>query len=172
MTESELRDELDEPFLRKQWRWQRVGWALMAIIIALAFLGILGTSPLAAKVVTQDVGGAHYEVEYSRWTRFQLLDRMHVRVHAPGATGDELKVSFSREWVENNNVRGSTPEADGGGFGPDGATYTFQVEDWMEPMSVAFEFEPRKAFRNPGELRIAAGEGEAVTLPIGSWVHP
>lgn len=172
MTERSLHDELDEPFLRRQWRWQRVGWALRGLVIVLAVLGVLGTSPLAAKVVSKDVDGAHYEVEYARWTRYQLLDRMHVRVHAPAAVGEELKVSFSREWVENNNVRSTTPEADGGGFGPDGATYTFQVEDWSQPMSIAFEFEPRKAFRSPGELRIAAGEGASVALPIWSWVHP
>ena len=172
MTKTELKDELDDRFLQRQWVVQRVGWAAMLLIIVLAILGIFGTSPLATTIDSQDVDDAHYEVEHARFSRYQLLDRMHVRVHAPSATGEELTLSFSREWVENNGIRGSTPEADGGGAGADGGTYTFKVDDWSQPITVAFEYETRKAFRNPGMLTITAGEGEPVQLPIDAWVHP
>jgi len=172
MTDTELKDELDEPFLRKQWVIQRVGWGVMLFIILLALVGVLGTSPGASTIASRDVGDAHYEVEHSRFSRYQLLDRMHVRVDAPGATGEELKIAFSNEWAENNNVRSSTPEADGGGMGSHGATYTFQVEDWSQPLVVAFEYEPRKAFRNPGTMTITAGASAPVSLPIDAWVYP
>jgi len=54
--------------------------------------------------------------------------------------------------VEDNDVRGSTPAADGGGLGGRGGFDSDQVEDWSELLVVAFEFEPRKAFRNAGAL--------------------
>ena len=172
MSHAELKDELDDQFLRRQWVVQRVGWGLMLFIIILALLGILGTSPMATKVETREVGDARYEVEHARFSRYQLLDRMHVRVDAPSAAGEELTISFSREWTENNAIRGSTPEADGGGAGADGGTYTYQIEDWSEPITVAFEYEARKSFRSPGTLTITAGESAPVTLPIDAWVHP
>lgn len=168
----DFRDELDERFLRRQWLWQRVGWGAMGLVILASVLGFLGTSPLTAQVESRDVEGAHYEVEYARWTRYQHLDRMHVRVDAPAASGDELKLAFSREWVENNNLRSSTPDSDGGGASADGAVYSYLVEDWSEPIVVALEFEPRKSFRNPGELTVTAGESAPVKLPLWSWVHP
>jgi len=172
VTANDFRDELDPRFLRRQWLWQRAGWAVMAAIILLALVGFFGTSPMASKVESKEVGSAQYEVEYPRWTRYQHLDRLHVRVLAPEATGDELRISFSREWVENNNVRSTTPEADGGGLAATGPVYSYKVEDWTRPLVVTMEYEPRKAFRSPGEITLTAGELEPVTLPLWSWVHP
>lgn len=172
MTEKGLKDELHPAFLRRQWVVQRIGWALMLLIILLTIAGVFGTSPFAAKTQTRDVGDARYEVEYPRFTRYQLLDRMHVRVHAPSATGEELRLAFSTEWTESNSIRGTTPESDGGGVGADGGVYTYAVDDWSAPISIAVEYETRKAFRSPGTLTIAAGDLAPVHLPIDAWVSP
>lgn len=171
MTES-LKSELDERFLRRQWVVQRAGWALMLLIIVLAIVGVFGTSPFASRIETREIGDARYEVEHARFSRYQLLDRLHVRVHAPSATGEELKIAFSNEWVENNGVRGATPQPEGGGASAEGATYTFAVEDWSRPIVVAFEYEARKSFWSPGTLTITAGTSLPVPLPIDAWVHP
>ena len=172
MVETGLQDELDERFVRTQWVVQRIGWGVMLLVIVLAILGVFGTSPLASTIDAKDVGDAHYEVEHARFSRYQLLDRLHVRVDAPSATGQELTLAFSREWVENNAIRGTTPEPDGGGLGADGGVYVFQVDDWSEPLVIAVEYETRKAFRNPGTLTITAGALAPVALPIDAWVHP
>lgn len=169
---SELKDELDPRFVERQWSVQRVGWAFMLAIMVLAILGVFGTSPLATKTERAEVGGAHYEVAHPRFTRYQLLDRLHVRVEAPGATGEELKLAFSTEWVHNNGIRGTTPQADGGGAGAAGAIYTYRIEDWSEPVAIAIEYETRKAFRSTGTLTITAGELAPVELGLDAWVHP
>lgn len=172
MTQTKLQDELDERFLRRQWIMQRTGWALMLLIMVLAALGIFGTSPLATKTEKLADGDATYEVEHPRFTRYQLLDRLHVRIHAPSTTGDELKLAFSNDWIENNNVRSTTPEADGGGADATGGAYTYRVDDWSRPIAIAVEYETRKAFRSPGTLTITAGAAEPVQLPLDAWVNP
>lgn len=168
----DLKDELDPRFAERQWRAQRVGWALLALLIGGAMAGVFGTSPFAGKVETVEMDGARYEVEYPRFTRYQHHDRIHVRVHAPGAQGDELRIAFSREHVENMAVEGSTPEADGGGIASGAGVYAYKVEDWSRTITVAFAYEPRKVFWNPGSVIITAGEGEPVEIPLAYWTHP
>ncbi|HWH07835.1 MAG TPA: hypothetical protein VNX21_01460, partial [Candidatus Thermoplasmatota archaeon] len=107
-----------------------------------------------------------------RFTRYQFAERMHVRVDAPQTQGDELTVTFSRVFVENNAVTGVTPASDGGGAGPDGSTYAFKVEDWSQPIVVAFQYEPRKSFSSPGEMTIQAGESAPVRVNLDQWVYP
>lgn len=168
----ELKDELDERFQRRQWTFQRAGWLLLLILIVASTFGLFGTSPLAGKVETREQGDARYEVEYPRFTRYQHVDRIHVRVHAPSAQGEELRIAFSNEVVENSDIRGSSPDPDGGGASAEGAVYAYKVEDWSQPIVVAFEYEPRKAFWNPGTLTVTAGDSAPVELPLAYWTYP
>ena len=167
-----LHDELDPRFHKRQQVVQRALWVVMAAIIGAALLGYLGTSPLSTDVVKVDEAGAHYELERPRFTRYELAERMQLRVDAPQAQGEELKVSFSRDFVENNAITSVTPDSDGGGGGPDGATYAFQVDDWSQPLVLSFAYEPRKSFRSPGEMTVQAGESAPVKLSLDQWVYP
>lgn len=166
------KDQLDEAFARRQWRVQRVGWALMLLIILAALVGAFGTSPLAGKVETKESEGGRYEVEYPRISRYQHADRIHLRVHAPQAQGDALKVAFSNEFVEHASLQSSSPGPDGGGASADGAVYEYKVEDWSRPLVVTFEYEPRKAFWLPGHVTLTAGESAPVQLSLAQWIHP
>lgn len=172
MATTELKDELDMAFTRRQWRGQRIGWALMLLVIVATVLGLFGTGPLGSIVETRDVGDAHYEVDHARFTRQLLVERIHVRVLAPSATGDDLEIAFSSDYASNNNIRGSTPDADGGGASADGATYRYEVSDWSQPVVVAFEVEARKPFSNPGVVTITAGDLDPVRMPLDAWVYP
>ena len=122
---------------------QRVGWPLTLLIVVAAILGAFGTSPLAGRVVAVDQDGAHYEVEYPRITRHQHLDRLHVRVHAPDAQGDEPVIAFSNHFLEITRLGSNSPEPDGGGAGADGGFDSFNVTDWLRPIVITIEMEPR-----------------------------
>jgi hypothetical protein len=172
LTTRHLRDELDPTFVRRQQWTQRALWGVMALLIGAAVLGYFGTSPRATEVVQADADGAHYELERPKFTRYELAERMHLRVAAPDAQGDELKVTLSRDFAQNNAVTGVTPEPEGGGGNADGVTYSFKVEDWSEELVVSFEYEPRKSFRSPGVMTVEAGESEPVKLPLDQWVYP
>jgi hypothetical protein len=167
-----LRDELDDRFKRRQWRVQRAGWALLLLIVVLGMLGVFGTSPLAGKIEAVEAGGARYELEYPRFTRYQHHDRIHLRVDAPDAGGEELKVAFAAPLVENAHVGSAFPQPDGSGWDASGAVFTYKVEDWSRPIVLTFEYEPRKAFWNPGHVTVTAGDAEPVELPLAFWVHP
>lgn len=151
---------------------QRLLWAAMAALIGASLLGYFGTSPRSTEVVTVDEAGARYELERPRFTRYENSERMHLRVEAPQAQGDELKVSLSRDFVHNNAITGVTPDSDGGGATADGATYAFRVEDWSQQVVVSFEYEARKAFRSPGEMTVQAGGNAPVRLSLDQWVYP
>lgn len=167
-----LQESLDNRFLGRQRVVQRAAWVLMLLVILAALAGFLGTSPLATELVEVEQDGARYELEKPRFTRYQHAERMHLRVEAPAAHGEELKVSFSADFVANNAVTGVTPDADGGGADADGSYYSFKVEDWSAPILLSFAYEPRKAFHAPGDVTVTAGESASARLAADQFVYP
>lgn len=167
-----LQDQLDDRFARRQWLFQRVGWALLLLVVVGGLSGFFGTSPLATTVSTVESGGVKVDVEYPRYTRYQHHDRLHVKVFAPGAQGEELKVAFSNDFLLNNAIEASAPEADGGGADGNGGVYAYKVEDWSEQVVVTFAYEPRKSFGNGGTITVQAGGSEPLRVPLHFWVHP
>lgn len=167
-----LRDELDEAYSQREGKVQRVGWGIMLVIILGSLLGVFGTSAFSDVTESREVAGGSVELEYPRFTRYQAYDEFDIRVHAPQAQGEMLEVRISKEIVERGLVLGVTPTADGGGLGPDGAVYEFVVDDWSNPMVVAFQFEPRKAWSIEGTVIVQAGNAPAVEFPFRSFVYP
>lgn len=167
-----LKDELDPGFARRQRRVERAGWGVMILLIAASLLGVFGTGILSSGLLVHDEAGHHYEVEYARLTRYEHAERMHVRVHAPQAQGDELQVSFSKEFLDAYLVHSASPQPASGGFGPEGAAYTFRVEDWSQPFTVTFEVEARKVWWTPADVSVRAGNATAARFSIPAWVYP
>ena len=61
-----LQLEEDASFRRRAWAVQRAGWALMALLLLGAILGLLGSGPLST--ATADVPGL-MRIEYQRFAQ-------------------------------------------------------------------------------------------------------
>lgn len=166
-----LRDAVDPEAVRKQWRWERVGWALIALVVLAAALGLFGGGPLSDATVTAASGNATFEVAYEKWNRMNHVTLLVVRVHAPAASGEDLNVTFSREMAEITTIRSSSPSAEGG-VGPDGLLYGFPVDDWSAPVTVSFEYVPEKPGRVAPVATIEAGDLTPVRLGLPQFVYP
>ncbi|HEV2128712.1 MAG TPA: hypothetical protein VGR22_08850, partial [Thermomicrobiales bacterium] len=61
--------EVDEDieFQEREWKVQRVGWALMLVVIVLALVGLFGTGPLSA--VEREADDGTLVLEYQRFVR-------------------------------------------------------------------------------------------------------
>lgn len=166
-----LRDAIEPDTIRTQWRWERIGWALIAVLVLAAAAGLFGGGPLSDETVTATSGNATFEVEYERWNRLNHVTLLVVRVHAPGATGEDLNVTFSREMAEITTIRSSSPSAEGG-VGPDGILYGFPVDDWSAPVTVSMEYIPEKVGRVAPVVTMQAGDGEPVRLRLPQFIYP
>lgn len=165
-------EELDQDFLRRQWVVQRIGWAIMALVILAALLGLFGTSPLATKVERVEQSGVVVEVEHPRFTRYQFMDRLHVRVTAPGQAAEEVRVAFAPAFVARTSIESAAPQPDGTVFDAQGVAYEYRVEDWSRTLVMTFTFEPRESFRVRESLSVQVGDAAPMVVPLSMWVHP
>lgn len=98
--------EIDENFEHhvKAWRVKRIGWAVMALVIAAAVAGLLGPGPYSSRKL-QGPGGL--EVEYERVSRYNAPAHFHLKV--PGGKED-LELSVPAEFVKAIDLERIDPE--------------------------------------------------------------
>lgn len=166
-----LRDVLDISSKRRDWRWERAGWVLIALVIVAASAGAFGGGPLANETREADLAGGEVELEYERLNRLNHVSVLVLRVHAPEAIGDQLNLTFSRDMVEIATIRSSAPSAEGGA-GPHGVLYGFPVDDWSAPITVSLEYVPERAGRHAPTATIDVGGDASVVLPLDQFVYP
>lgn len=79
--------ERNDRFQRVEWRLQRVGWVVMAAVVAGALAGTFGRGPLSRAVAMAPDGSL--EIEYERVQRYQGPSSMtlHPRGAVPDADG-------------------------------------------------------------------------------------
>lgn len=158
-----LQVEEDRPWQETLWTAQRVGWAIMALLIVAALIGITGKGgPVAS--ASASVAGA--TIEYPRITRWQSQDQLVVRL-PPSASG-EAEVELSRAFgdlftVESVQPEPSKVEATGTGY-----RYAFDVRGGGEKL-VRFNI---KANRPVLWRAVEASIGDAPPARLGVIVLP
>lgn len=121
----------DRPWQEGWWVVQRVGWAIMALIILAALVGLTGKGgPLAS--ATADAAGA--TIDYPRITRWKSDDQLTVRL--PASASGKVDVELSRAFGELFSVRSVEPQPSGMQATANGHRYTFEVEGAGEKLVV------------------------------------
>lgn len=159
----DLEIDQDMPFQERMWRAQRVGWAIMALLLVAALLGAFGTGLLSR--ATAESGPL--QVQYDRFVRFESPAQLEVRV-APGAAGDDVRVTLSHEYLRHLLVEHITPQPeqvlDGGGR----LTYVFALAGAGEPAEITFHLRPER----PGLLHAQVGLTDGQPTSFTQFVYP
>ena len=98
----EINDSLEHHV--KAWRLKRVGWAVMALLIAAALAGFLGPGPYS-ETSAEGPGGLH--IEYQRICRYNAPAHFNLKV--PGGKED-LEISVSAKFIKEIELEQIDPE--------------------------------------------------------------
>jgi hypothetical protein len=161
--------EVDEDmgFQQRSWRWQRIGWALIALIIVAALLGCFGSGLFdKARVGGQSEALA---LEYNRFGRAKAeTSTLQVKIKAGTGTDGRVRLWLSREYLESVQIMSLIPQPVGVEAGIDRYTFVFSVSDASQPSSVTFRLEPER----PGMLRGQIGIEGGQSLSFSQFVYP
>jgi hypothetical protein len=104
------------PHQRRVWIAERIGWAVVTLIVVLALAGVFGRGPLSAMTVASGDGSLTVEAD-----RFQRNGaRSMIRVAALVPAGESaVSIRISREFFEHFNIEAMVPQA--ATAAPDGA---------------------------------------------------
>jgi len=92
-------------FHRLEWRFQRIGWVLVALFLALALVGVFGSGPLSHASAQAATG----RIEYERFVRDGSPTELLI-IPAGGAAQGVSRVEISADYLKAFRVTRVTPE--------------------------------------------------------------
>jgi hypothetical protein len=154
--------EIDENFQHhvRNWRIKRVGWAVMALLIAAALAGLLGPGPYSE---TSAEGPSGLHIEYQRIARYHAPAHFNLKV--PGGKED-LEISVASKFVKEIALEHIDPEPKEMRLNGDRHTWIFPRQESSSEVMIHYRPE---AF---GKKQIRLEVKGAGTLEIQQFVMP
>ncbi len=162
----ELEIDQDIRFQHAVWVVQRVGWAVMATLIALSLTGLLGGyGPLNQAVVRN----GDLAVEYERVVRHSGEARLAVAVQPALIRDGTFRVWVDRSWWQSMELESAPlPEAESSSVSEEIVVYEFASADPTVPARVEFTLKPDGLGPQAGRVGIIDGP----LVSFGQFVLP
>lgn len=168
-TEGRARDNPfgeDWGFQVREWRLERIGWAVMVVIIVAALSGVLGGGGLVARTTVADAAGST-EVRYARFARYASPTMLHINL-AASASGRPIRVRVSDRYLSEMNVRAITPSPTSTAIADRQHVFVFDRSAPPASATIRFELEPTAIGRHLGWIAV----GEAAPLSFTQFIYP
>jgi hypothetical protein len=160
-----LQIQEDLGFQATMWRVQRVGWAVLGLLVVAAVLGAFGRGVLSG-AVTGDPDGVR--VEYERFPHRGSPTSVRVRVAGAAVAGDEARVWLSRGWLESMRVEQISPSPSAEGIVPGRIVLTIPVRPGTDEVAVSLRLRPDDAGPAHGEAGVVGGP----SVRFSQFVYP
>jgi hypothetical protein len=162
-----LQLDQDPRFQRRQWIFERTGWALLAAGIAASACGLFGSGPLSDTSALEPSSGVR--IDYPRFLRRHSPERLSVHVPLEAETQGAQQV---RLWIDSRllgafELQQITPEPERVETGEDGSTFVFAAARAGEARIVLdVEYEAW------GRLRGRIGRSPVAAVELRQLVYP
>jgi len=144
------------------WRVERIGWLLMALVLAATLLGIFGDGPLSH---ARSGSARHLSVRYDRLLRSSAPAQYAFVANAGGA--GELRLRFDRSLMEDIELDSVVPQPETEEAGPDYTEFVFRVRG-NAPVNIDFRYRAATFGRRSGRVSV---DGQQAVL-IDQFVYP
>lgn len=152
--------ESDHRFHRSEWRLQRIGWALVALFLALAVAGLFGNGPLSRAHADSGAG----RLDYQRFTRYGLSTDLVVT--PKGSANGVTRIEISSDYLEAFRVEHITPEPAAVRLAGPNVIYEFASA--APGASISFHISPQRLWRRSATVTIDGG----AALEISQLTYP
>jgi len=156
----------DLRYQKREWRFERIGWTAMAIVVVAAVLGFLGPGILNSESIEDSASGV--SIDYERRLHHSTCSDLRIRIPAERVGTDECRLWLSREYLDRVHMKLIIPESNRVHAGSDGHTFFFQPAAPNQPIELLFRIEPEKAGALKGQVRL----NESAPIAIDQFVFP
>jgi hypothetical protein len=165
MSRSHAPDQLDEldselQFHQREWRVQRIGWALLAVFVALALGGLFGNGPFSRA----HADGAAGRIEYDRFVRYGLSTDLLVT--PTGSAQGVNRIQIDADYLEAFRVEHITPEP--AAVRIRGPHIVYEFASAAPRASISFHIRPQQLWRHTAAISIDGG----APLEISQLTYP
>jgi hypothetical protein len=159
----QTRLEIDEDIVQQQrmWRIERVGWALMALVLLAALLGFMGHGLFSERSAGTPEAG--FVVTYHRFERYAAPTLLSVWLTTDN--GGETRLRVSQEFLRKIEQLHVDPEPERVELDSGFDTYVFRTR---APGPIVFHYEPTSA----GSMAIMLGLEDGPLQTVHQFVYP
>jgi hypothetical protein len=157
----EIAEDMDAQ--RFNWRFQRIGTVIMALVALAGLLGLFGGAGPLSRATVGDQQAPLSITEYERFLRFGKPTTLQASLDP---TGGESRVWLSREYVESVQIQEIDPLPQTVEAAPDRFVYVFDTADRL--VTITFELKPDEM----GPLQGRMGLHGETSLTFGQFVYP
>jgi hypothetical protein len=151
------------PFHRKEWIFQRMGWAALGLFLLAAALGLLGPGGLSRA----QAGDAPFLVSYDRFGRREA-DLQYTARCRPPAGGPAFRLAFAADCLKDAEVRWIRQDPDSAVAGDQGGiTYVFRKDPQAGEIEIEWSLKPE--FAGPRACHMAS---EGAHADFAQWIWP
>jgi hypothetical protein len=150
----DLEIEQHDAFQRREWRVERVGWVLLALLLLAGLSGLLGPGPLSW--ATAGTSSDPVRVEYQRVTHHEADDAVTLGFSPDAVEDGAVTVELTGSWVGAVDIQGISPEPGEQRATPGGVVLEIPVERSGD-VEVTISFRPQEY----GRLALMAAVGDS-----------
>jgi hypothetical protein len=151
----------DPAFQRRNWAFERIGWAALILILAGACAGLFGSGPLS----TARTEAAGLTLTYKRILRIQAPASVTLNL---GQGAREVRLFISRDWLEDVTIEYVSPPDAPALLRGDGMEFVFPAAPEVRGGFIRIDFRPGRMGWQRGEMRLDGGP----PLRFGALVLP
>ena len=146
------------------WRFQRVGWAVMLLMVIGGLAGAFGQGILASA----EAEASGVRMRYDRLARYDAVTSVELEVQPVEFTGDEVRIWIDEGYASSNEIESVTPEPERMLTAGDTLWLVFDVGNAIGPARIKLDLRPRVAGMRTGRL----GTGTGTRLEFRQFIYP
>jgi hypothetical protein len=125
---------------QREWLMERLGWLVMALLLAAALAGLLGSGPVST--ATTGAAGEPLRIEYDRFGHYQSPTTLKLHLAPRAVQGTRVRLWIARDYMQNLEVETIQPQPEHTQVSAERITYTFNAPASSEPTTIIYRVQP------------------------------
>lgn len=145
----------DLEFSRREWRVERVGWVIIALLVLMGFLGLLGRGPLTEQVARDANDLA--SVEYYSIDHAEAASELRVHIERGVVSATQMWLTLNSAYLDRIEIDQIEPEPAAQQLAEDGIAFVFYLTEPGQPVDLSVQYHFVEYGRATGRIAIEGG---------------
>lgn len=128
----------DLEFSRREWRVERVGWVIMALLVLAGVLGLLGRGPLTEQVARDANHLA--SVEYYSIDHAEAPSELRVHIEPGVVSATQMWLTLNSAYLKRIEIESIEPQPAAQQLTGDGVAFVFYLTEPGQPVDLSVQY--------------------------------
>lgn len=162
----ELEVAQDLEFQKQEWKAERIGWIVAALLLLAALLGLFGTGPVSKTTARSETG--EFSIEYQRFSRYNAQTQLLVTVGSGAISEGTARLVVDQGFINNFDIQRVVPQPDSVEITSDTYIYSFTINQPGDAIEIIFDLQANKTGVQSGAIGLENGQ----QVNISQFVYP